>query len=142
MTEPNAAASKAPDLTPPTKAAKAPKDPKAAVAPKEPKAPKAPKEAKPRGNYGYSVNATIEIVKDKELKLRGQRQEWYDILKTFDGKKVSEFNAACEGRTNGKGTVQTPSGWLRFYVLNGYARLIPPAAEAVPAAAPTATPSA
>jgi hypothetical protein len=113
----------APDLTPPTKAAaaaKAPKEPKAA---KEPKAPKEKKEAKPRGNYGYSVNATIRIVPDKEVKYRGQRADWFAKVKEFDGKKVSEFNEAMKGRTNGKGTVQTPSGWLRFYVLDGSVKL-------------------
>jgi hypothetical protein len=149
MTEANAATSapKAPDLTPPTKAAKAPKEPKAAAngeakPAKEPKAPKAPKEAKPRGNYGYSVNATIQIVPDKETKYRGQRADWFQLVKQFDGKKVSEFNTAAAGRTNGKGTAQTPSGWLRFYVLDGSVRLIPPAAEATPAtAAAPAAPS-
>lgn len=124
-----------PDLTPPTKAAKAPKEPKAAKEPKAPKAPKdpnAPKVSKARGNYGYSPNATIELVADKETKYRGQRAEWFEIVKSYAGKKVSEFNEATKGRTNGKGTVQTPSGWLRFYVLDGSVKLIPAAAEATP----------
>lgn len=117
------------DLTPPTKAPKAAKAkaPKAAKEPKAPKEPKVKVERGPRGNYGYHKEATIEIVPEKETKYRGQRQEWFDILKTFDGQKVSAFNEATTGRTNGKGTVQTPSGWLRFYVLDGSVRLIPPA---------------
>jgi hypothetical protein len=114
--------SAAPDLTPPTKE-KAPKAAKVPKAPKvvDPNAP--PKVAKPRGNYGYHVDATIEVVKDKEVKYRGQRLDWFEIVKKYDGKKVKEFNEATSGRTNGKGTVQTPSGWLRFYVLDGSVRL-------------------
>lgn len=129
-------ATAAPDLTPPTKEAKAAKAPKAPKVPKivDPNAP--PKEAKPRGNYGYSVDATIEIVKEKETKYRGQRQDWFDLLKKYDGKKVKDFNEAAANRTNGKGTVQTPSGWLRFYVLDGSVKLIAPVGLEVPAAAP------
>lgn len=130
----------APDLTPPTKAAKTPKEPKAAAAPKEPKAPKVPKEpkvAKARGNYGYHTDATIELVPEKETKYRGQRAEWFEEVKKFNGKKVKEFNEALAGKTNGKGTVQTPSGWLRFYVLDGSVKLTgAPVAEAAPASTP------
>lgn len=139
MTQANATAA-APDLTPPTKvkADKATKaDAKATATPKEPKAPKAPKEAKPRGSYGYHPDAVVEIVKDKENKYRGQRADWFALLKGFDGKKVSEFNEAAKGRVNGKGTAQTPSGWLRFYVLDGTVKLIPPAVTQAPTAPAT-----
>lgn len=117
----------APSLTPPVKQpktseakAKAPKEAKA-------KAPKAPKEPKVKRPYKYSRDAIIRLVPDKEIKYRGQRAEWFEIVKAHDGKKVSEFNEAAKGRTNGKGVVQTPSGWLRFYVIDGAVTLELPA---------------
>lgn len=116
---------KAPDLTPPTKTKE--KAVKAAKEPKPPKEAKAPKEKKVRatGKYGYGPNSKIEIVKEKENKYRGQRLAWFDLLKTFDGKLVVEFNTAAKGRLNGKGKEQNPSGWLRFYALDGSVKLHP-----------------
>jgi hypothetical protein len=119
----------APSLTPPVKQPKA-SEAKAseakAKAPKEAKA-KAPKEPKVKRPYKYSRDAIIRLVPDKEIKYRGQRAEWFEIVKAHDGKKVSEFNEAAKGRTNGKGVVQTPSGWLRFYVIDGAVTLELPA---------------
>jgi hypothetical protein len=119
----------APDLTPPTKAAKAPKEPKAAKAPKEPKAAKAPKEPKARpvrGSYGLHPQSVISLTA-KENTYRGQRADWFSIMKSCDGKTVAEFDEAAKGRVNGKGTPQAPNGWLRFYVLDGTVVLTPPA---------------
>ena len=140
------------DLTPPVKptASKsvsgekvdaAPKAAKVAKVPKEPKPPKEPKEpkiAKPRGQYGYHVDSVIEINKTKEITYKGQRKEWFEILKGYDGKKVSEFNAATKGKVNGKGTAQTPSGWLRFFALDSTVKLHPPVVGTPAPVAPAA----
>lgn len=132
----------APDLTPPVKpnraVPKAPKAPKEAVA-KEPKTPKTPKAAKPKGNYGYHPDATIHIVEGEGANYRGQRADWFEILKQYDGRLVKEFTEANKGRVNGKGTIQPPAGWLRFYVLDGSITLSggPKAVEAPAEAEPT-----
>jgi hypothetical protein len=123
------------NLTPPVKAhgtvttpkpAKEPKPPKEPKAAKEPKPPKEPKMAKPRGIYGYHLDSVIEVIKGKEATYKGQRGAAFAVVKDHDGKKVSDFNAAMKGRTNGKGTVQIPSGWLRFFALDDSIRLHPP----------------
>lgn len=131
----------APSLTPPTKGKVSDiKDakPKATKEPKVPKEPKAPKVAKPRGNYGYHVDAKIEINKEKEITYKGQRKEWFDLLAGFDGKTVKEFNEATKGRKNNKGTPHSPSGWLRFFALDSAVKLQAPP----PVATPTPTPAA
>jgi hypothetical protein len=130
----NDATVSAPDLTPPTKE----KAPKAAKAPKVPKVvdPNAPpKETAPRGSYGYHLDAKIQVV-DKVVTVKGQRLEWLNRIKGYEGKTVREFRDGCVGITNGKGTVQTPSGWLRSAVLRGYITLSTPPVVAAPAPTP------
>lgn len=131
-------ATAAPDLTPPTKEAKAAKADK----PKKEKAPKAPKDpnavSAPRGSYGYHLDAKIRAVPDKAVTVKGQRLEWLNRIKGYEGKTVREFRDGCVGITNGKGTVQTPSGWLRSAVLRGYITLD---SSHLPAAAPVAAPA-
>jgi hypothetical protein len=138
-------ATAAPDLTPPTKEAKA-KTPKEPKAPKAPKAPKDPNAVSaPRGSYGYHLEAKIQVVPDKAVTVKGQRLEWLNRIKAYEGKTVREFRDGNQGVTNGKGTVQTPSGWLRSAVLRGYITLdtssIPVAAPVVeaPAEVPAAS---
>lgn len=124
-----------PDLTPPGKSEKPAKAPKSlaefkgeekpkkekvAKAPKpekDPSAPKAPRAA--RQDYGYRADATIGVVKDKDVsKLRGQRKAWHDKIVAFDGKKVSEFTEA--NKDNAK---DPPRGWVRFFAQEGYITL-------------------
>jgi hypothetical protein len=93
----------------PVKAVKVPKEPKAK---KEPKAPRDPNAAKNMMNR----DATIRVDLTKEVKYRGQRLEWFERVKAFDGKTVKEFSEGNKGIANGKGTVQAPGGWLSFYV--------------------------
>lgn len=127
------------DLTPPTKAAKAAKAPKEAKPAKEPKAPKEVvldaegnpvKTARgPKKDYGYSKNALIKLT-DKANTYRGQRKEWYDRAKAFEGKTCAEFEAAHKGIPNNQGTIQQPRGWLHGLIRRGSVVLVPGAPEA------------
>lgn len=109
--------------------AKAEKAPKVAKPPKvvDPNAPK--KERAPKNDYGYSKKSTIHVVADKEHKFRGQRLEWFDRVKQYDGKTCEEFSEAFKDIPNNKGVLYAPSGWIRFYVREGFVTLTRPAAE-------------
>lgn len=116
-----------PDLTPPGKPAKAPKEAKppkepkvkAEKAPADPNAPK--KERAPRTDYGFSPDATIALVEGKGDKYRGHRKDWYDTVKAHEGKKVGEWIAATK-----KEGGDPPRGWLRFFVQDGAVTLTAP----------------
>jgi hypothetical protein len=87
-------------------------EPKTAPA-AEPAAEK--KERAPRQDYGFRKGATITIT-EKEVKYRGKRLEYFEILKKHDGKTIEKFFSACpEG--------DPPRGWLRFFVTDGAATL-------------------
>lgn len=122
--------SKIPDLTPPTKAAKAPKAekiekaPKAEKAPADPNAPK--KERAARQDYGFAKDAVIKVDHATEAKYRGQRKEWFDILVANDGKTVEAFMTAAADRKTKSGKADPPRGWLRFFVTDGAATLSAP----------------
>ena len=77
------------------------------------------KERAPRKDYGYRSGAKIVINKEAEIKYRGQRLDWYNTLKSFGGRPVESWEESRKGTKNGKGVVQSPRGWLRFYVLDG-----------------------
>ena len=127
------------DLTPPTKKippkmattgagngpAKAEAKPKTPV---DPNAPKKPRAA--RADYGFSPDSTIVIVKDKDNKYRGQRLDWFNKIKTFEGKKVSEFMTKFEKSQTAKGTADPPRGWVRFFVQDGTVTLTKPVVPA------------
>jgi len=103
----------APNLTPPNKKAEKPaKAPKAASGEK--------KERAPRKDYGFHADSVIRLT-DKEVKYRGQRKDYYELLTRFNGKKVSEFLDAAKDRKD------PPRGWLRFFVDDGAATLSKPA---------------
>lgn len=106
--------------------------------PKAPAKPKAAdgekKERAPRQDYGYRKGAVIRIVGSvttgedgketvSEPSYSGQRLEWYESLQKFDGKVVQDWEESRKGTKNGKGVVQSPRGWLRFYVLDGTIKL-------------------
>jgi len=88
----------------------------------------------PRQDYGYRKGATISIT-DKEVKYHGQRLEWFETLKSFNGQPVEAWEASQKGVVNNKGTAQSPRGWLRFFVLDGSVVLNAPAEAAEAAAA-------
>lgn len=120
------------NLVPPSEPSKTTKEPKAK---KEPK-PKKEKVAREPGTPKNMMNrnAIIRVDATKEVKYRGQRLEWFDRVKQFEGKTVADFSAANKGIANGKGTVQAPGGWLSFYVRDKSVILENPPAEAPPAA--------
>lgn len=141
-----------PDLTPPGKAPKPPKNtngtdakavvPKEAKAPKEPKAPKdpnaPPKERAPRTDYGFRADAVIAVNEEKGAKYRGHRKDWFDTVKAHVGKTVTEWVTATK-----KEGGDPPRGWLRFFVQDGSVTLsggTEPAAKPAPAAKVEAKP--
>lgn len=99
----------APSLTPPNKAS-APK----AAKPDKPKAANGgeKKERAPRKDYGFSPDAVIRLT-DKEVKYRGQRADYYGLVKAANGKKVQVFLDSAKDRKD------PPRGWLRFFVEDG-----------------------
>lgn len=119
-----------PDLTPPGKAPKPPKNsngtdaPKAAVVPKEAKAPKVPKAPKdpnapkkeraPRADYGFRSDAVISVNEEKGAKYRGHRKDWFETAKAHVGKTVQDWVTATK-----KEGGDPPRGWLRFFVQDG-----------------------
>jgi hypothetical protein len=104
----------APSLTPPNKDQKAPKAPKVA----KPAGEK--KDRAPRKDYGFHADSVIRLT-DKEVKYRGQRKDYYDLLKAANGKKVAQFLESAKDRKD------PPRGWLRFFVEDGAATLDKPA---------------
>lgn len=108
------------DMVPPTgeKPEKAPKAPKAAKTPKAEtsEATGEKKERAPRQDYNYFPGAVIELVKDADtVKFSGQRLEWWERVKKFEGKTCQEFCDANKGITNAKGNPEPPRGWLRAF---------------------------
>jgi hypothetical protein len=102
-------------LQPPTKGETKAKPPKAE---KEAKPPKEKKDRAPKADYGYRKGATLKLT-GKEAKYTGQRAEWFETIKAFNGKKVEDWSDTRKDVKNGNGVIQSPRGWLRFYVKDG-----------------------
>jgi len=122
-------------VAPPTVGAKAEKPVKAPKvkaekAPADPNAPK--KERAPKKDYGYSKDSIIKVIKS-EASFRGQRGEWFQRIKEFDGKTCGEFCAAFDKIPNGKGKFYAPSGNLRGAARRGTIEMIRPVAPAAEA---------
>lgn len=78
----------------------------------------------PRQDWGFRKGAKISLTeKAKEAKFRGQKQEWFDRLQKSNGKTVEHFLENNTGVTNNKGNPEPPRGWLRSFVVEGYAEL-------------------
>jgi hypothetical protein len=101
--------------TPPSKGAKAATAPAKKVAATDGEA----KTRAPRKDYGFSPEAVIAIVADKEIKFRGQRLDWHEKVKAFNGKTAGEFLEKNKGK-------DSPRGWLRFFAAEGYVTLTAP----------------
>jgi hypothetical protein len=112
-------------VPPGQKAAKPEKAPKVAKAPADPNAPK--KERAPKKDYGYSKASIIRVLKP-ESSFRGQRGEWFERIKQFDGKTCGEFCDAFDKIPNGKGKFYAPSGNLRGAARRGVIEMVRPAA--------------
>jgi len=112
-------------VTPPgVKAEKVGKPPKVI----DPNAPK--KERAPRKDVGIVKDGTIVVTeKLAEAKFRGKRAEYRELLQKFNGKKVSEFYEAGKAKDTGKGG--SAASWMRWFVVEGYATVTPPATPAV-----------
>jgi hypothetical protein len=77
------------------------------------------KERAPRQDYGFAPTAKITVV-ETEKKYRGQRGEWYDLLKAANGKTVEQFAESAK-------KMKDPArGWLRFFVQDGACTLTAP----------------
>lgn len=92
------------------------------------------KDRKPRKDYGYSKGSTIELLAPPEDKkaYNGQRADWHEAVKKFNGKTCGEFVEANKAVKSPKGVVQNPASWLRFFVEDGVVKLHRP--TEVPAA--------
>ena len=85
------------------------------------------KERAPKKDYGYSKDSIIHVLKP-DATFRGQRGEWFERIKQFDGKTCGEFIAANDKVPNGKGKFYAPSGNLRGAARRGVIEMIRPAA--------------
>lgn len=68
-------------------------------------------------------------VKTEGVNLRGARQAWYDVLKAHNGKPAQGYlDATAENHPSlpKSGRPENPSGWLRWFVRNGIATIVPP----------------
>ena len=60
------------------------------------------------------------------VKYRGARQAWYEVLQKHEGKPAADYLAACTTKppsTPKSGVVEKASGWLRYFVRSGVAKL-------------------
>ena len=94
------------------------------------------KDRKPRKDYGYSKESVIELLTQPEDKkaYHGQRIDWFEAVKKFNGKTCGDFVEARKAIKSPKGVVQNPASWLRFFVEDGAIKLNRPAVVAEPAA--------
>ncbi len=115
----------APAAVPPAVKTKGPA--KGKVEAVDPNAPK--KERKPRKDYGYSKESKIEVLTRAEdaKPYHGQRVDWYESVKKFDGKTCNQFVESRKGIKSAKGVVQNAASWLRFFVEDGAIKLHRPA---------------
>ena len=76
----------------------------------------------PAGNV-----AKLRVIK-RDGKFRGARQAWYERLCAMDGQPLPEVLAELEAkrpsvygaRSKHAGSPEPVSGWVRFFVRNGY----------------------
>jgi hypothetical protein len=117
-------------IQPPTVGDKPEKAPKVAKekAPVDPNAPK--KERAAKKDYGYSKASIIKVLKP-DASFKGQRGEWFQRIKDYDGKTCGEFCAAFDKVPNNKGKFYAPSGNLRGAARRGTIEMIRPATPAV-----------
>jgi hypothetical protein len=99
-------------------------------APADPNEPK--KERAPKKDYGYSKASIIKVLKP-DASFKGQRGEWFQRIKQFDGKTCGEFCVAFDKIPNNKGKFYAPSGNLRGAARRGTIEMIRPAASATDA---------
>lgn len=75
------------------------------------------------------LGKTLKVRKD--LKFRGARAAWYERLTKFDGKPLGAYvkdvtdNRPSQygARSKHAGQPEPVSGWVRFFIRNGYASL-------------------
>jgi AICAR transformylase/IMP cyclohydrolase PurH len=76
-----------------------------------------------------AVPAVVLAVK-QGANFRGARAAWYAVLTQYNGQPAAAYLAHCAANppslpTKGKhaGTAEKPTGWLAWFVRNGYATL-------------------
>ena len=79
-------------------------------------------------------DSKIALVPGAKVNFRegSARALWYEHLKAHKGKTVKQFCDAAEknppslqpkGKYGAQNKVEPPSGWLKFFINNGYAEL-------------------
>ena len=60
------------------------------------------------------------------VKYRGAREAWYVVLQQYQGKPAADFLAHCTKTPPSlpkSGVAEKPSGWLRYFLRSGVAKL-------------------
>lgn len=79
------------------------------------------------------VPGVVNVLKPNAT-FRGARQAWFNVLVAHNGQPANAFLAACAATPPSlpaSGRAEAPTGWLSWFVRNGYCTV-----TTVPAAAP------
>lgn len=76
------------------------------------------------------VPGVLTVTKPKAT-FRGARQAWFNVLLAHNGQPANAYLAACAAKPPSlpaSGRAEAPTGWLSWFVRNGYATVTVPAA--------------
>jgi len=82
----------------------------------------APANVTEKGTAKPQIIATVKA----NVKYRGARAAWYEVLVKHEGKPAGDFLAATTAKPPSvpkSGTPEPSSGWLRYFVRSGIATL-------------------
>jgi hypothetical protein len=74
---------------------------------------------------GTAKPLNIKLVKGN-VKFRGARAAWYEVLRTYNGKPAADFLAHCTKTPPSvpkSGIAEPASGWLRYFTRSGIVEL-------------------
>lgn len=74
---------------------------------------------------GTAKPLNIKVLK-ANVKFRGARDAWYQVLLQYNGKPAGDFLAHCTKTppsTPKSGVAEPPSGWLRYFTRSGIVEL-------------------
>jgi hypothetical protein len=74
---------------------------------------------------GTAKPLNIKVVK-ANVKFRGARAAWYEVLLKYNGKPAGDFLAACTAKPPSlpkSGVAEPASGWLRYFTRSGIVEL-------------------
>lgn len=74
---------------------------------------------------GTAKPQLISVLKSN-VKFRGARAAWYEVLRSYNGKPAGDFLAQCTKSPPSvpkSGIAEPASGWLRYFTRSGIAEL-------------------